>query len=136
MTLTMKQVAEQFSLSEHTLRYYDNIDLIPGVIRNAQGRREFTEEAVGWLQFIVALRTTGMSLDEIRHYIELTYAGSDTIETRINMLQHQSAHVDQQIQQLQEQRAIITDKIKHYQESLATGTTLSPNKKPYQGQWV
>lgn len=115
MNWTMAEVSEMYSISEHTLRYYDNIKLIPGVIRDDRGVRLFTDDAVGWMRYIISFRSTGMPIKDVRKYIELTETGNDTLPTRIEMLKNQAEKVDQQIAQLQSQREIILDKLHKYQ---------------------
>ena len=43
MNYTIKQVAEQFSISAHTLRYYEKEGLLPLVMRDENGNRLFGE---------------------------------------------------------------------------------------------
>lgn len=130
MEYTMSDVCQKFNLSEYTLRYYDKINLIPGVYRNEQNRRVFTEDAVGWLQFVIALRSTGMPIADVKKYIALTTTTDDsTIQARLTMLQKQAAKVDSQIADMHKQRQIIADKINHYQQAMKTAP--DPTKKSY-----
>ena len=49
MKYTIKQVAEQFALSAHTLRYYEKEGLLPLVTRDENGNRLFGEADLEWL---------------------------------------------------------------------------------------
>lgn len=51
MTYTIKQFAELFHTSEHTIRYYTDIELLP-CRRDKGNRRVFDEESVNWMQGI------------------------------------------------------------------------------------
>ncbi len=133
MKLTMKEVSEKLNVSEHTIRYYDNIDLIPGVGRNEQGRRVFDDDAIGWLQFVIAFRSTGMPIADVKRYIELTYQGQDTFSERLGMLETQISELDEKINHLNDQREIIKTKINNYYQQAKDSQT--KNKQPYQ-KWV
>ncbi len=136
--LTMTQVSQQFDISAHTLRYYDNNHLIPGVIRNARGRRVFTEDAQGWLRYILAFRSVGMSIKKIRHYVDLTSQGTDTIDERLTMLVHQQSEIDKQITDLNDKKKLLQWKIDNYSATkaeLTKKTSLKKEAAPYQN-WV
>ena len=50
---------------------------------------------------IRCMKKAGMSIKDIRQYIELSMQGDDTIDTRLEMFRHQREVLTQQIQQLQ-----------------------------------
>lgn len=136
--LTMTEVCKQFDISAYTLRYYDNIHLIPGVIRNDHGRRVFTEDAQGWLRYIMAFRSIGMSIKEIKHYIALTEEGTDTLDERLGMLADQQTEIDAQIAALNDKKQLIQWKIDNYNATKAKLKAASEQQKeaaPYQN-WV
>lgn len=70
--MNVAELAERTGLSPHTIRYYDRMGLLPAVQRSRSGARQFSESDVTFLQFIVGLKRTGMSLEEI---IEFTADG-------------------------------------------------------------
>lgn len=65
------------------LRYYDKEGLLPFVERSSGGIRMFRETDIEWLQVIGCMKKAGMSIRDIRRYIELAMQGDDTIETRL-----------------------------------------------------
>lgn len=120
MTMTLKEVAAYYDISEHTLRYYDKINLVPGITRDAHGYRVFSDLAVGWLRYIIAFRSTGMPIADVRHYIELDNQGDVTQSERLAMLEKQAAHLRKQITNLQQQQDLIETKISHFKADTAT----------------
>lgn len=46
---TVKQAAEITGLTVHTVRYYDDNNLIPFAERDEANQRMFTDEAIEWL---------------------------------------------------------------------------------------
>ncbi len=64
-------------LSPRTIRYYEEVGLLPGVRRRAGGRRVYGDDALERLRFIGRLKTLGLSLGEIRELNDLyALAGS------------------------------------------------------------
>ena len=49
MIYTLKQFAEMFNTTEHTIRYYTDINLLP-CQRDKGNRRIFNEESVNWME--------------------------------------------------------------------------------------
>ena len=65
MRYTIKQMAEMFGVTEHTLRFYTDKRLLP-CERDRGNRRVFTEESVNWMQGIQCLKGCGASLEDIQ----------------------------------------------------------------------
>lgn len=114
MSYSVKEVAEMFRISPHTVRYYTDQELIPGVVRDRHGRRVFDEIALGWLRTIIAFRSAGMSIDMIRHYLELYDQGEDTIPARYQLLVEQQRLTRQKLDDLARQLEIIDEKVQSY----------------------
>lgn len=72
MRYTIKQFAELFDVSEHTVRYYTDIGLLP-CQRDGGNRRIFDKESVNWMQGIVCLKGCGASIDDIKEYCRLCH---------------------------------------------------------------
>ena len=101
MIYTVGEMAQKLGVPASTLRYYDKEGLLPFVARSSGGIRMFRENDFEWLQVIRCMKKAGMSIKDIRQYIELSMQGDDTIDTRLEMFRHQREVLTQQIQQLQ-----------------------------------
>ena len=88
--MNMRTFSAQTGLSAYTIRYYEKLGLLPGIQRNASGHRAFTTQDLEWVRFIVRLKDTGMSLDDILTYSRLRALGSTTLASRQKMLEQQS----------------------------------------------
>jgi DNA-binding transcriptional MerR regulator len=64
--LTIASVRECTGLSARTLRYYEELGLLPGVRRRAGGRRVYGADELERLHFIQRLKQLGLSLAEIK----------------------------------------------------------------------
>ena len=71
MAYTIGEMAKRLGVPASTLRYYDKEGLLPFVERSAGGIRVFRESDFEWLRIIECLKKTGMSIKNIREYIEL-----------------------------------------------------------------
>ncbi len=49
-----------------TIRYYENIGLLPKPVRTANGYRSYDERHQKWLQFVLRSRALGFTQDEVR----------------------------------------------------------------------
>ncbi len=64
--LTIAEICEKTGLSARTVRYWEELELLPGVRRRNGGRRAFGRDELERLRFIKRLKALGLSLAEIR----------------------------------------------------------------------
>ena len=114
--LTVQQVAEKTGLSEHTLRYYERVGLIPPIQRASNGHRRYTDEDIGWLNFVKRLRSAGMPIAQVQRYVMLQQQGGSTLAERLDMLREHRRAVQQQIDELSEHLQVLDYKIEYYSE--------------------
>jgi DNA-binding transcriptional MerR regulator len=121
--LSIGEVSAQTGLSTHTLRFYEQEGLfVEPVRRDSAGRRAFTDQEVGWLKVCSKLRSSGMSLPDIRRYAGLVREGEGTEAERFELLRQHEAKVTQQMADLQEALDVIKWKVNLYAEHLAAGS--------------
>lgn len=72
------EVCERTGLSPRTVRYYEEIGLLPGVRRRAGGRRVYGPDELERLGFIHRLKGLGLSLAEIRELNAVYAIGGST----------------------------------------------------------
>jgi DNA-binding transcriptional MerR regulator len=115
-TFTIQETAERTGLSVHTLRYYERQGLIPRVPRdNGSGHRRFREEDIKGIEFLKKLRSTGMPISQMQHFVDLFYRGKSTLPERRKMLENHQCEVRRQLEELQANLAAIEFKIALYQ---------------------
>ncbi|MFR4008568.1 MAG: MerR family transcriptional regulator [Christensenellales bacterium] len=69
MDYTIKQMAEMFDVTEHTLRFYTDEAYCP--VTGRGNRRVFNDESVNWMQGIKCLKGCGASIEDIQAYCRL-----------------------------------------------------------------
>lgn len=75
---SIQQAAEQTGLTTHTLRYYEQIGLLPSIERAANGHRRYQETDLGWVDYVLCLKAVGMPLDDIKRYVKLQTEDEDS----------------------------------------------------------
>ena len=89
MAYTVGEMAKRLDVPASTLRYYDKEGLLPFVARSPGGMRMFQDADLEWLKVIGCLKKAGMSIKNIRVYIELAMQGDETIDQRLELFQNQ-----------------------------------------------
>ena len=113
--LTIQEVSKATGLSAHTLRYYERIGLIHPIEREENTRRRYTADDVGWIDFLLKLRATGMSIKDMQKYAELQRKGDETLPERVEMLKSLRDRVEAHMDELNEHLKLIYYKIELYQ---------------------
>lgn len=111
---SIKQVQLISGLPASTLRYYEKEGILPEISRDGGGRRLYTEEQMDWLRFVMAMKDTGMTIEEIKTYLELALKGEDTIQERRDFLVLHKEKVEDQMAQTQNNMEKIIRKIAFY----------------------
>jgi len=112
--LTIQEVAKATGLTPHTLRYYERIGLIHPINREENTRRCYTAGDVGWIDFLLKLRATGMSIKDMQRYAELQRQGDETLPERVEMLMSLRDKVESHIDEMNEHLKLICYKIDYY----------------------
>lgn len=126
-TLSIQEVAERMDLSTHTLRYYERIGLIHPVERASSGHRRYSEDDLGWIDFLKKLRRTGMPVNEMKRYADLLWEGDRTVGARRELLEKHYKRMQAQVAELNEALSCIEWKIEHYREMEAPARMLTKN---------
>jgi DNA-binding transcriptional MerR regulator len=114
--LTIQEVAKATGLTPHTLRFYERIGLIHPIHRAENTRRHYTVGDLGWIEFLLKLRATGMSIKDMQRYAELQRRGDETLPERVKMLKSLRDKVEAHIEELNEHLKLLHYKIDYYQK--------------------
>lgn len=137
MLYTVGEMAKKLNVAPSTLRYYDKEGLLPFVERSDGGIRMFKDEDFEWLHIIECLKKTGMSIKDIKTFIDWCIEGDSTIEQRLQLIDRQREAVQSQITQMQETLKTLDYKHWYYETAKAAGTckiheTMRPEDIPEQ----
>lgn len=115
---SIQDVSKKTGLSAHTLRYYEKEGLITGVERSRGGFRQYTDEDLEALGLVCCLKNTGMSLQEILRFVQLTREGDHTLEERVELLRKHRENVIQRMAEMQKYLDKVTWKLNFFSEKL------------------
>lgn len=119
MSLSIGEVAQQTGLSIYTLRYYDELGLLPQVKRAENGHRVFDQDVLGWIYILKCLRATQMSLSDMQRFTRLAHQNIDTITQQRELLEAHRREIEQRMCEVEAAIALIDDKIRHMRETEA-----------------
>lgn len=122
MICTVGEIAKRMGIAPSTLRYYDKEGLLPFVERSGGGIRVFKDEDWQWLSIIECLKKAGVSVKDIKIFIDWCMEGDSTIDQRLNLMEQQRAAVAQQIDQMQKTLSLLDYKCWYYQTAKQAGT--------------
>ena len=126
MVYTVGEMARLLEVPASTLRYYDKEGLLPFVERSSGGIRMFRESDFEWLQVIGCMKKAGMSIKDIRQYIEMALQGDDTIDLRLSMFRRQQEELKRQMEELRHTMEMVDYKCWYYETAKQAGTVEVP----------
>ena len=118
MLYTVGEMARFLNISASTLRYFDKEGLLPFVERSNSGIRMFSDKDYEWLKIIECLKKSGLSIKEIRSYIDMTKRGDDSLEERLQLFEERKKDVERQMKELQETLDLLKYKCWYYEMAI------------------
>lgn len=127
MLYTMKETCTQVEMNYEALKFYCREGLVPNVKRDQNNFRLFDERDIAWIRGVQCLRRCGMSIREIKQYMEYCLQGQDTIPKRKEMLEQTRQQLTEKIKVLQDNLKYIESKQQYYDDVLAGRTRYTSN---------
>lgn len=115
---TMKQTCEQVDMNYETLKFYCNQGLVPNVKRDFRNYRVFDDRDIAWIKSLSCLKKCGMSISEMKEYVDLCLKGKASIPERQTILSEKKTDLLIQMHTLQECIDFIDSKQQFYQDVL------------------
>jgi DNA-binding transcriptional MerR regulator len=98
------EVAERARVNPSTIRYYEDIGLLPQPGRRPSGYRDYDESAITRLSFIRAAQGIGLSLGEIGEVLDLRERRDAPCPHVLTLLEQRAAELAEQIATLEQMR--------------------------------
>jgi DNA-binding transcriptional MerR regulator len=112
---TVQQAAQLTGLSEHTLRYYERVGLLPPVRREDSSRhRRYSAEDISIIESLACLRAAGLPLEQMRRYIGLMPQGRGAAAQQRELLEGHRAVLQQRLRGMQWNLDYIQRKIAYW----------------------
>ena len=113
------QTCKETNMTYEALKFYCNEGLVPNVKRDGNNRRVFDERDIKWIKDLVCLKKCGLSIQEMKTYLDLCLQGEPTIPQRKQMLAQKQEALRQSVRELEESIAYIDWKQNFYDDVLA-----------------
>lgn len=94
------KVAKQLGVSAHALRYYEKIGLLPQVIKDAGGRRNYQTADIDKIRFIKRAQRMHFTLDEIKQLLNLDNLPSVPKQDAQALVKEKLADIDENLSEL------------------------------------
>ena len=98
------ELASRTGTTTKTIRYYEDIGLLPQPDRAANDYRDYPEEAVDRLHFVRDVQATGLTLTEIASILDLRSQGEATCHHVIDLLERHLTAIDRHLKTLRQTR--------------------------------
>ena len=122
MPYTIKDMSEMTGLPASTLRYYDKQGLLPHLRRDENNSRVFTDDDYSTLKLIDCLKRSGLSIKDIKHFIDMTGKGDEALSERLEIFTRRREILKQELANLQEVLNVIEYKCWYYGKACEAGS--------------
>jgi len=131
---SIAEAAEATGLTAHTLRYYERDGLLLGSVdRASSGHRRYTDQDLGWIRMVTRLRSTGMSIRDVRQYADLVRAGDGNEAERLDLLRAHRDRVRNELREVAAHLDAIEFKIELYEARVGSESSTTGSAEPQDG---
>ena len=130
MYYSIGEVANTTGIAISTLRYYDREGMFPNIERSKGGIRVFSDIEIETLRIVECLKTSGLSIKDIKRFLDWCQEGDASLQKRRDMFRERLEAVKRQMEELQKTMDIIKYKCWYYDAALAAGTEEAPHNMP------
>ncbi|ERH24783.1 MULTISPECIES: MerR family transcriptional regulator [Actinomycetaceae] len=114
-TYSIKEVSALVGLPPSTLRYYEDVSVIPAIARDpSSGHRIYTEGDLELLTWVACLSASGMSIADMREYVRSGLGAERDVAEFISLLQQQDARLQEEAQIIELRREFLRTKIAYW----------------------
>lgn len=102
--MKISEVAERAGTTAKTIRYYEQVGILPPPDRSESGYREYGDDVLERLAFIRAAQAVGLTLAQIRGVIEVRDSGTLPCSHVVALLRDKADAIEAQVAALQRMR--------------------------------
>ena len=117
MTYSIGEFSKIVGLSDYTLRFYEKEGLIK-VNRDDNNVRIYSDENKFWIESLLHLKNTGMSLKDMKQFAMWGHMGDKTMEERLALLKKHRKKVVEDLEKLRQSLEHLDNKIHFYENEL------------------
>ncbi len=98
--MQIRELSNQAGVPSKTIRYYEDIGLLPPAARKSNGYREYEDVDVERLMLVAGARRLDFSLEEIREILDLRDRGIAPCGVLLDLLDKKTDEISQRIAEL------------------------------------
>lgn len=102
--LSIGELAKQLSINPKTIRYYEDIELLPRPNRGSNNYRVYSRDTLNRLHFIKKSKSLGFTLKEIKRVLSICDRGNDPCEHIGELLKLRIVDLEMKLKELKELR--------------------------------
>lgn len=135
MELSIQQTARIAGTTSRTLRYYDEIGLVPPSRIGSNGYRYYDDNALMRLQRVLLLRELALGLDQISEVLAREVEESAALTTHLSLLRQEQDRLTRQIAAVEHTIQSIIGKEELMAETMFDGFDHSQYKDEVEARW-
>ncbi len=117
LTYSIGEFSKIVGLGEHTLRFYEKEGLIK-VNRDENNVRIYSDENKLWIESLLHLKNTGMSLKDMKQFAMWGHMGDETMEERLALLKNHRKKVVEELEKIRQSLEHLDKKINVYENEV------------------
>jgi DNA-binding transcriptional MerR regulator len=100
--MEIRELSKLTNVSAKTIRYYEEVKLLPSPNRKPNGYRDYTESDVDRLKLVAGARRLDFSLAEIKEILDLRDRGIAPCNVLLELLDRKAKEISQRIIELKQ----------------------------------
>ena len=113
-TYNIREIGLIFDVPSSTLRYYEELGILPEVKRDEHKQRVYTDEHIDRLQAITCFKRTGLPMSKIHDFFEYAENLRDNIDKVVDMMENHEKYIVDQMEKMQQDLDHIRQKVRFY----------------------
>ena len=113
-TYNIREIGQIFDVPSSTLRYYEELGILPEVKRDEHKQRVYTDEHIDRLQAITCFKRTGLPMSKIHDFFEYAENLRDNIDKVVDMMENHEKYIVDQMENMQQDLDHIRQKVRFY----------------------
>lgn len=113
-TYNIREIGQIFDVPSSTLRYYEELGILPEVKRDEHKQRVYIDEHIDRLQAITCFKRTGLPMSKIHDFFEYAENLRDNIDKVVDMMEDHEKYIVDQMEKMQQDLDHIRQKVRFY----------------------
>lgn len=117
MMLKIGELAKRSGVATSTIRYYEKCGLLPLVIRQSNGYRYYSEDAILQLEFIRKAQQLNFSLNDIEAILKIRLTGKEPCNLVRELLSNKISQIREQLDTLKKLESELLHYMKQWEKN-------------------